>query len=133
MWNDTSLVSRLGIRYPIIQGPFGGGFSSPRLVAAVSNAGGLGSYGALGMTAEGITKIVAEIRGVTAAPFAVNLWISTEDPGALEVTREQHEAALRPLLPFYTELGVEPPAFAPPQWATFDTQIDALLEARPPV
>jgi nitronate monooxygenase len=133
MWNDTSLVSRLGIRYPIVQGPFGGGFSSPRLVAAVSNAGGLGSYGALGMTADGITKIVAEIRALTTAPFAVNLWVSTEDPGAFEVTREQFEAALRPLLPFYAELGVAPPSFAPPQWATLDTQIGALLDARPPV
>jgi nitronate monooxygenase len=133
MWNDTSLVSRLGIRYPIVQGPFGGGFSSPRLVAAVSDAGGLGSYGALGMTAEGIAKIIAEIRGVTSAPFAVNLWISTEDPGAFAVTREQFEAALQPLRPFYAELGVEPPAFTPPQWPTFETQIDALLDARPPV
>ena len=24
MWNDTALTRRLGIRYPIVQGPFGG-------------------------------------------------------------------------------------------------------------
>ena len=84
MWHDTSLVSRLGIRYPIVQGPFGG-FSSARLVAAVSNCGGLGSYGMLGMTAQQITDTIREIRALTSAPFAVNLWISAEDPGSRDV------------------------------------------------
>ena len=50
MWNDTGLTRRLGLRYPIVQGPFGGGLSSPLLAATVSNAGGLGSFGAQGMT-----------------------------------------------------------------------------------
>ena len=63
MWNDTALTRRLGIRYPIVQGPFGGGLSSARLVAAVSNAGGLGSFGAQGMTPNRIGEVVAEIRG----------------------------------------------------------------------
>ena len=48
MWNDTPFTRRLGLRYPIVQGPFGGGFSSARLTATVSNAGGLGSFGAQG-------------------------------------------------------------------------------------
>jgi nitronate monooxygenase len=133
MWNDTSFVSRLGLRYPIVQGPFGGGFSSPRLAAAVSNAGGLGSYGALGMTPEQIADIIAEIRGLTAAPFAVNLWVSPEDPGARALSREAFEAALQPLRPFYAELGLEPPTFTPAAPVTFEQQIGTLLDARPPV
>jgi NAD(P)H-dependent flavin oxidoreductase YrpB (nitropropane dioxygenase family) len=44
MWNDTAAARRLGVQYPIVQGPFGGGFSSVKLAAEVSNAGGLGSY-----------------------------------------------------------------------------------------
>ena len=39
-WTDTSFTRRLGVTYPIIQGPFGRGSSSVRLTAAVSNAGG---------------------------------------------------------------------------------------------
>ena len=35
-WTKTELTARLGIRYPIIQGPLGG-LSSQRLTAAVSN------------------------------------------------------------------------------------------------
>ena len=46
-WNGNRLTARLGIDYPIIQGPLGG-LSSQRLTAAVSNFGGLGSFGALG-------------------------------------------------------------------------------------
>jgi nitronate monooxygenase len=132
MWHDTSLVSRLGLRYPIVQGPFGG-FSSPRLVAAVSNCGGLGSYGALGLTAEQITDTIKNIRGLTSSPFAVNLWISTDDPGARDLDRAAFDAALQPLIPFYAELGVTPPTYPPAPWVTFDQQIGALLDARPPV
>ena len=40
-WANTRISSKLGIRYPIIQGPLGG-LSSQRLTAAVSNYGGLG-------------------------------------------------------------------------------------------
>jgi nitronate monooxygenase len=45
-WHRTAAARELGVRYPIIQGPFGGGQSSPELAAAISNLGGLGSYGA---------------------------------------------------------------------------------------
>src|SRR5437773_2053750 len=44
-WTDTSFTRRLGVAYPIIQGHFGRGSSSVRLAAAVSNTGGLGSFG----------------------------------------------------------------------------------------
>ncbi|MFL6031265.1 MAG: nitronate monooxygenase, partial [Rubrobacteraceae bacterium] len=33
----------LGVRYPLIQAPMAGGWTTPELVAAVSNAGGFGS------------------------------------------------------------------------------------------
>ncbi len=133
MWNDTAFTRRVGIRYPIVQGPFGGGLSSARLVAAVSNAGGLGSFGAQGMTPDRITEVVHEIRALTAAPFAVNLWVSTEDEGAATATRKRFDAALAPLASFFDELGVQPPAFPPSGWATFEAQVAALLDARPPV
>jgi len=42
MWPRTDLLDLLGITHPIIQAPMSG-FSGPALVAAVSNAGALGS------------------------------------------------------------------------------------------
>ena len=52
-WTKNRLTSRLGVQYPIIQGPLGG-LSSQRLTAAVSNYGGLGSFGAHGLQPEAI-------------------------------------------------------------------------------
>ena len=50
-WNQNRLTAKLGIEYPIIQGPLGG-LSSQILTAAVSNFGGLGSFGAHTLTAK---------------------------------------------------------------------------------
>src|SRR5258707_520272 len=80
-WNRNGLTSKLGINYPIIQGPLGG-LSSQRLTAAVSNFGGLGSFGAHGLPPEAIKDVIAEIRSLTSKPFAMNLWVSMEDAGA---------------------------------------------------
>ena len=41
-----TLLDRLGIRVPLVLAPMAGGPSTPALTAAVSEAGGLGSYGA---------------------------------------------------------------------------------------
>ena len=70
-WNQNRLTTKLGIDYPIIQGPLGG-LSSQRLTAAVSNFGGLGSFGAHGLTPEAIKDVIAQIRCLTAKPFAMN-------------------------------------------------------------
>src|SRR5450432_1866901 len=80
-WNQNRLTAKLGIEYPIIQGPLGG-LSSQRLTAAVSNFGGLGSFGAHGLQPDAIKDVISEIRSLTSKPFAMNLWVSMEDAGA---------------------------------------------------
>src|SRR5262245_19862413 len=102
-WHDTPLTRRLGLRYPIVQGPFGGGFSTARLTATVSNAGGLGSFGAQGQPAARMREIVGGIRTLTDGPFAVNLWVSPDDEGAKDVSRERYDAALKPIAPLLEE------------------------------
>ncbi len=131
-WHDTPVTRRLGLRYPIVQGPFGGGLSTPDLVATVSNLGGLGSYGAQGHSPERVRDAVAQIRQRTAAPFAINLWVSTEDAGAAEVTTAQFETALAPFLPLYQELNVEPPRLERDTTPRFEDQVAALLDLRVP-
>jgi nitronate monooxygenase len=93
MWNNTSAARLLGIKYPIIQGPFGGGPSSPELVAAVSNGGGMGSYGMQALQPEKMSEVVTDIRSATDQPFSVNLWISNSSR-SLEKDRHDFEAAL---------------------------------------
>ncbi len=133
MWHDTAFTRRFDRRYPIVQGPFGGGLSSPRLAATVSDAGGLGSFGAQGMTPDRIRAVVEEIRALTTAPFAVNLWVSTADARAEDLSRADHDAAVAALAPFFAQLGVAPPPFAPAAGPVFEDQAAALIEARPPV
>ena len=63
-----------------MQGPFGGGLSSVELAAAVSNAGGLGSFGAQHLSPDELTAtIAAALRAATDRAFNVNLWVSTHD------------------------------------------------------
>jgi len=92
-WTKNRLTSRLGVQYPIIQGPLGG-LSSQRLTAAVSNYGGLGSFGAHSLKQEEIRNVIREIRGLTPKPFAMNLWVSMEDKGALTSTEEAFHRSL---------------------------------------
>src|SRR5579864_1304658 len=68
------LLEKLGIDNAVIQGPMGGGPSTPELVSAVSNAGGLGSLGAAYMKADEITSAIRRIKSLTSKPFAVNLF-----------------------------------------------------------
>jgi nitronate monooxygenase len=128
----TPLQALLGIEHPIVQGPFGGGISTVELVAAVSNRGGLGGFGAHATAPADIGPLVASLRAATARPFAVNLWIDDEEPGGLSPTAEDFERYWQLFAPYYAEVGVDKPA--PPAFTgyRFDEQIDALLEARPP-
>lgn len=100
---------RLGVRHPIVQGPFGGGLSSVRLAATVSNLGGLGSYGAHMLAPGDIARVCSELRAHTAQPFAINLWVSDHDAGGLAPDAETLERAWRVFEPYYRELGVPKP------------------------
>jgi nitronate monooxygenase len=125
----AGFLRRLGIDLPVIQAPMGGGPSTPELVAAVSNAGGLGSLGAPYLTPEQILDAVRRVRALTDKPFGVNLFAGayqTEnavDPAPmLALLGEAHEA-----------LGLPPPVLPvlPPD--PFAAQLAAVLEARPPI
>ncbi|MFF1644347.1 nitronate monooxygenase [Streptomyces sp. NPDC058240] len=79
-------------RYPIVQAPMAGGTSSPQLVAAVSEAGGLGFLAAGYKTADGMYNEIKQLRGLTGQPFGVNLFMpqpALADPSAVEVYRHQ--------------------------------------------
>ena len=131
-WTDTSFTRRLGVAYPIIQGPFGRGSSSVRLAAAVSNAGGLGSFGANDLAPEDVLKTAIELRKHTEKPFSLNLWVSTFDDGGDSLDEATYERLLKILTPYYRELGVEPPPKPNGVARNFHDQVAALLEARPP-
>jgi nitronate monooxygenase len=131
-WNETRVASRLGIQYPIIQGPLGG-LSTQRLTAAVSNVGGLGSFGAHGLSPSSIGEVIAEIRGLTAKPFAVNLWVSMDDKGASTSGREEFQRSLASLAKHIEALGGTLPEYHHYVPSKFEDQARVLLDAKVPV
>jgi len=130
-WNQTRVSEVLGIEYPIIQGPLGG-LSSQRLTAAVSDFGGLGSFGAHGLEPNTIEDVIAEIRSLTAKPFAMNLWVSMEDAGARTSDAAAFSRALSYLAPHIGALGGSQPAFAPYKPIRFEDQVRILIDANVP-
>lgn len=79
---QNRICELLGIRYPIIQAPMNW-VSGADLVAAVSEAGGLGTLGPnsgakkitpdVELTGERMRDQIRKVRGLTRAPFAVNI------------------------------------------------------------
>lgn len=68
----TRLTDMLGIEHPIMLAGMGG-VSYHRLVAAVSEAGGIGTLGAGSMTHDEMKDEIAQTRVLTAKPFGVDL------------------------------------------------------------
>jgi nitronate monooxygenase len=126
-WTENRLTSRLGLQYPIIQGPLGG-LSSQRLTAAVSNYGGLGSFGANGLKPEAIRNVIREIKALTPKPFAMNLWVSMEDEGAFTSTEEAFHRSLAPLAKHIESVGGGKPSYGPYEPIRFEDQVQVLLD-----
>lgn len=125
----SDLRELLGIRHPVVLAPFGG-LSSIELTAAVSNAGGLGSYGLYGYDAPRIRETAAALRAATSAPFALNIWLPTGDevePGA------EHDGYAAALADFFDEVGIDPPARPDRYLPSLDEQLDAIWQAAPAV
>jgi len=74
---SNRVCEALGISYPIIQGAMAWN-SMPQLVAAVSNAGGLGVLGSGPMPADIAKENILQIKDMTDKPFAFNVFM---DPG----------------------------------------------------
>lgn len=132
-WSRTPLRALLDIDVPIIQGPFGGGLSSVELTAAVSAAGGLGSYGVHHLGPDAIAQVAADVRARTDRPFALNLWISAADAPEEWLTDERHAALVAALQPYYDELGVEAPVRPERVAVDVAAQTAAVLAAAPAV
>jgi len=125
---STDFTDMLCIEYPIVQGPMNGA-STPELAAAVSNAGGLGSFAAALLPPSAILESVQKIRSLTSKPFNVNLFIlDTPNPDHSEIIRTQSLLA-----PFRTSLNLGPASMPEKFCENFQLQLEALLKAAPPV
>ena len=120
----NALTDRLGLAHPIIQAPLAGGGDTPALVAAVSEAGGLGSIGAAYLSPAQIAETAAAVRARTARPFAINLFA----PLPTAAPRDGARAVAR-VAPFFAELGLHAPSLPATPASAFPEQLAAALES----
>jgi NAD(P)H-dependent flavin oxidoreductase YrpB (nitropropane dioxygenase family) len=105
----TSFTTLIGVRHPIVLGGMGPPHTSPELVAAVSNAGGLGVLGCSGLSGGQIREQAARIRELTAKPFGLNLLLFVSSGEAI------------------ADVLAEKPAVASFAWATGDQPLPAIF------
>ena len=89
----TPVCENLGIEVPIMQAAIWPA-TSPELVAAVSEAGGLGSIGSVFESAGSVEKQVARVRELTDRPFAVNHVVPLLDEETFEATLQAKPAVV---------------------------------------
>ena len=83
------ITEMLGIKYPIIQGAMQD-VAKARLVAAVSNAGGLGVLASGQDTPEQVREEIRKVKELTDKPFAVNLmFLNKKVPEIVDVVIEE--------------------------------------------
>jgi len=122
MTASTALMRRLAMRHPIIQAPLAGGGDTPALVAAVSEAGGLGFIGAAYLSSEQIAEAGRAVRAKTQRPFGINLFAPGKPPSASDSAR-----ACAAVAPYFAELGLPAPTAPALPKDGFEVQLAAAL------
>jgi nitronate monooxygenase len=84
----TPLTERLGIDIPVIQAPIGGA-STPELVAAVSNAGGLGVLSITWRDLDQTRELIRQTKALTGKPFGVNLVLEWDPAERLRIALDE--------------------------------------------
>jgi nitronate monooxygenase len=127
MSRTNDLRALLGITHPIIQAPMAGA-TTPEMVAAVSNAGGLGAIPGAYSTPEQIAEAIATVRRLTDRPFGVNLFAGGIEPA------EGVDAApmLAILARHHATLGLPQPTLPAMPGDRFAAQLDAVVAAGVP-
>jgi nitronate monooxygenase len=133
MWYNTKATELLGIDYPIMQGPFGGNLSTVELTAAVSNAGGLGGYGAYTMSPQEIYEVDKQLKVATDKPYNINLWVSDHDIPEGGLTDEKFAKTIEQYKPYFEEVGIPLPEKPAPFQSRFENQLQVILDIKPKV
>lgn len=131
---NNEVTELLQIEYPIIQAPMAGGITTSKLVAEVSNSGGLGMIGAGYMTPIQMREQIREIKQLTSNYFGINLFV----PNEFNVTVNEVKSANQILQPIREQLNLhEKDSLEIPKsnhvLETFNEQIKIVIEEKVPV
>ncbi|MHC0035378.1 NAD(P)H-dependent flavin oxidoreductase [Pseudoneobacillus sp. C159] len=131
---SNAMTEHLQINYPIIQAPMAGGITTPELVAAVSNSGGLGMIGAGYMISNQIRESIKEIRRLTSNPFGINLFVPNEFSFSDDqiILSKKYLQTIREQLNLQQNDGTEIPTYQH-ILKTFHEQINVVIQESIPV
>lgn len=124
-----SFLQKLGIPTPVLMAPMAGEAASAALVAAVSEAGGLGQLGAAYLSPDRIRSVVADIRARSGKPFGINLFCP--QPWSVDNTRV--DAYRQRLAPHAQALGMPVPELPAACEEDFKAQLAVVRELQPAV
>ncbi|WP_413580999.1 NAD(P)H-dependent flavin oxidoreductase [Bdellovibrio sp. HCB288] len=122
-------IGNISLKNSLILAPMAGGPSTPRLAAAVSNAGGLGSLGCAYESPDQMQRTIQTTKSLTEKPFAVGLFAPLQDP---VLNNDQIEKATAALAIYRKELEINTiPSLASPMSIDFDRQFEIILKEAP--
>src|SRR5699024_8243915 len=84
------MLEKLNTKYPIIQAPMAGS-TTPALVAAVSNAGGLGNIGAGYLSAEETREFIMNVKTLTNKSFGINVFVPEHHEVSTEALQQAQQ------------------------------------------
>ncbi|MGC6509693.1 MAG: NAD(P)H-dependent flavin oxidoreductase [Myxococcota bacterium] len=121
MRHHTRLTDLLNIQYPIMSAGMAG-IAGPKLVAAVSNAGGIGTLGAIGMSPSELRRCIQDTKALLnpERPFGVDLLLPKIGSGARATNHDYTKGQLGALLEVMIEEDINLFVCAvgvPPKWA----------------
>jgi len=118
------------LRVPIIQAPMAGGTCTPALVAAVANAGGLGSFGFAYSAPQKISDDLGAAKRLTSGPVNANFFVFQDVPAPSIELQQQSIAAIK-RLPLAHDLRLLAPE--PPFFPDLNTMLEPVWLHRPAV
>lgn len=104
----TRLTELFNLQMPIMSAGMAG-IAGPELVAAVSNAGGIGTLGAVGMTPSALKQAIQRTRGMLepGRPMGVDLLLPKVGDGARKTNRDYTDGQLEQLIKVLIDEKVE--------------------------
>ncbi|HWE45678.1 MAG TPA: nitronate monooxygenase [Caulobacteraceae bacterium] len=124
----NKFLKGLRLTHPVMQAPMGGGPSTPELIAAVCDTGGMGWLAGAYLTPEQIRDQARAVRAMTDRPFGINLFVGG---WARNANRAQVASMMKLLKDMHAELGLAPPSVPGVPNDPFPGQLEAVLDAKP--
>lgn len=129
-WRNV-VTETLHLNYPFVQAPMLG-VTTPEMVAAISNAGALGSLPVGGLAPEKTLELIQQTKKLTSKPFAVNVFANSI-PSSID--EERWKSMQQLLKEFCTlhQLPYQEQSMQAVKFFSYEQQVEILIREKIPV